>query len=212
LLLAMSMVTLLFIALQLVVQGILGPHLVGSATPLADAAAVVMGPWGAQLFAVAVVLSTFGFMTGMALAMPRALFAFARDGYAPRALAAVHPRYHTPHVAIIAQAVLTVVLAATGAFERLVVLANLAALLAYLGCCAAAFELRRRDVRGAGQPFRLPGGNTIPVLAAVLVIALLSSVTVREWRIAGLVLSVATLVFVATRRSRAERAAAAPAV
>ncbi len=207
LLLAMGMVTVLFIALQLVVQGVLGPHLVGSPTPLADAAAVVMGPWGARLFAVAVVLSTFGFMTGMALAMPRALFAFARDGYAPRALAAVHPRFHTPHVAIVVQAVLTVVLAATGAFDRLVVLANLAALLAYLGCCAAAFELQRRDVRGAGEPFRLPGGNVIPILAGVLVIALLSSVTVREWRMAGLVLAVASLVFVIARRSQARQAA-----
>ena len=207
LLLAMGLVTLLFVALQLVVQGILGPHLVGSPTPLADAADVVMGPWGARLFAVAVVLSTFGFMTGMALAMPRALFAFARDGFAPRVFASVHPRYHTPHVAIIAQAVLTVALAATGAFERLVVLANLAALLAYLGCCAAAFELHRRDVRGAGEPFRLPGGNVIPVLAGLLVIALLSSITLREWRVAGLVLAVASLVFVSTRRARAARIA-----
>jgi APA family basic amino acid/polyamine antiporter len=108
-------------------------------------------------------------------------------------------------VAIIAQAVLTVGLAATGAFDRLVIMANLAALLAYLGCCAAAFELHRRDVRGAGEPFRLPGGNVIPVVAGLLVIALLSSVTLREWRVAGLVLAVASLVFVSTRRARAAR-------
>lgn len=205
LLIAMSLVTVLFIALQLVVQGILGPRLVGSATPLSDAAAVVMGPWGSWLFSLAVVLSTFGFLTGMALAMPRALFAFARDGYAPRVLASVHPRFHTPHVAIVVQAVLTVILAATGAFERLVVLANLAALLAYLGCCAAAFELHRRDVRADGEPFRLPGGNVIPVVAGILVIGLLSSITIREWRFAGLVLAVASLVFVSTRRGRAAR-------
>ncbi|OYV71776.1 MAG: hypothetical protein B7Z72_06220, partial [Gemmatimonadetes bacterium 21-71-4] len=205
LLLGMGLVTVLFIALQLVVQGILGPRLVGSATPLSDAAAAVMGPWGARLIAVAVVLSTFGFLTGMALAMPRALFAFARDGYAPRALASVHPRYHTPDVAIVVQAVLTVILAATGAFERLVVLANLAALLAYLGCCAAAFELHRRDVRAGGEPFRLPGGNMLPVVGGILVIALLSSITIREWRFAGLVLAFATLVFVSTRRGRAAR-------
>jgi basic amino acid/polyamine antiporter, APA family len=207
LLLAMGAVTVLFIAIQLVVQGILGPQLVGSATPLADAATVVMGVWGGRLFAVAVVLSTFGFLTGMALAMPRALFAFARDGYAPRFLAAVHPRYRTPHVAIVAQAVLTVILAATGAFDRMVVMANLAALLAYLGCCGAAFELRRRDVRGAGEPFRLPGGSLVPLLAGVFVVGLLSAVTAREWRFGGLVLAVATLVFVSTRRARAQRIA-----
>jgi amino acid transporter len=211
LLLAMGMVALLFTALQLVVQGVLGPALVGTPTPLADAAGVVMGGWGAKLFAVAVVLSTFGFMTGMALAMPRALFAFARDGFAPRVLASVHPRYHTPHVAIIVQAVLTVALAATGAFNRLVVLANLSALLAYLGCCAAVIQLRRRDVRGAGEPFRLPGGYAIPVVASLLVIGLLSSVTAAEWRVAALVLVAASVVFLATRRARARAAAATEA-
>ncbi|MDE3126698.1 MAG: APC family permease [Gemmatimonadota bacterium] len=210
LLLGMGMVTVLFIALQFVVQGILGPRLVGSATPLSDAAATVMGPWGARLFSLAVVFSTFGFLSGMALAMPRALFAFARDGYAPRALASVHRRFHTPHVAIVAQAALTVVLAATGAFERLVVLANLAALLAYLGCTAAAFELHRRDVRADGEPFRLPGRNLIPVAAGILVIVLLSSITIREWRFAGLVLAVASLVFVSTRRGRVDRGLTSP--
>ncbi|MDE3171768.1 MAG: APC family permease [Gemmatimonadota bacterium] len=210
LLLGMGMVTVLFIALQFVVQGILGPRLVGSATPLSDAAATVMGPWGARLFSLAVVFSTFGFLSGMALAMPRALFAFARDGYAPRALASVHRRFHTPHVAIVAQAALTVVLAATDAFERLVVLANLAALLAYLGCTAAAFELHRRDVRADGEPFRLPGRNLIPVAAGILVIVLLSSITIREWRFAGLVLAVASLVFVSTRRGRVDRGLTSP--
>ena len=180
--LAMGGVTLLFIALQLVAQGILGAKLLGTPTPLSDAAGVALGGWGAQLFAVAVVLSTFGFMCGMALAMPRALYAFARDGYVPRALAAVHPRHHTPHVAIIVQVALTVALAATNAFERLVVLANLSALLAYLGCAAAALQLRRRDVRTSGEPFRVPGGAIVPVLAMLTVIGLLSSITLRRSR------------------------------
>ncbi|HET7630706.1 MAG TPA: APC family permease [Gemmatimonadaceae bacterium] len=206
LLLAMGMVAVLFIVLQLVVQGILGPALLGSPTPLSDAAGRVLGPWGAWLLSVAVVLSTFGFMTGMALAMPRALFAFARDGFAPRVLARVHPRYHTPYVAIIVQAVLTVLLAATHAFERLVVMANLAALLAYLGCCAAAWELHRRDVRADGEPFRLPGGPAIPIAAALLVLGLLSSITLPEWSLAAIVLALASLVFAFTRRARSRRA------
>jgi basic amino acid/polyamine antiporter, APA family len=206
--LAMGGVTLLFIALQLVAQGILGPKLLGSSTPLSDAAGVAMGAWGARVFAVAVVLSTFGFMCAMALAMPRALFAFARDGYAPRVLASIHPRHHTPHVAIIVQVVLTVILAATNAFERLVVLANLNALLAYLGCAAAAWQLRRRDVRTSGEPFRIPGGATVPVLAMLTVLGLLSSITLDEWRAFGIALVVVTGIYFGTSRSRAERAPA----
>ena len=82
----------------------------------------------------AVVVSTFGYLSGMTLAIPRALFAFGRDGYLPAAIAAVHSRYHTPHVSIAVQSVLACTLAITSAFGPLAIIANVAALLVYLAC------------------------------------------------------------------------------
>ena len=52
----------------------------------------------------------------MTLAIPRALYAFGRDGYLPRAVAAVHPRFRTPHVSIAIQSALACTLAITSAF------------------------------------------------------------------------------------------------
>jgi len=207
---AMLAITLLYIAIQLVAQGVLGPALSKSTTPLADAAGAVFGPWGSNLLLSAVVVSTFGYLSGMTLAIPRALFAFGRDGYLPAAIAAVHPRYRTPHVSIAVQSALACTLAITSAFGRLAIIANVAALLVYFACSLAAWQLRRRDVRAGGVPFRVPGGGIVPLLSCAMIVGLLSSITLPEWRVLGLVLGVASLLFVVTRRRRAALSARTP--
>ena len=208
--LAMLAITLLYIAIQLVAQGVLGAALSKSTTPLADAAGVVFGPWGAILLLSAVVISTFGYLSGMTLAIPRALFAFGRDGYLPAAIAAVHSRYRTPYVSIAVQSAVACTLAITSAFGRLAIIANVAALLVYFACSLAAWQLRRRDVRAGGIPFRVPGGGIVPLLSCAMIVGLLSSITLPEWRVLALVLGVASLLFVATRRRRAALSARTP--
>lgn len=200
--LAMTGITILYIVLQLVAQGALGASLVGSATPLSSAAAVVLGPWGATLLSFGVLLSIFGYLSGMTLAIPRALFAFARDGFLPRHVAAVHPRYHTPHVAIAIQTALVLLLATTSGFEALAVIANGAALLVYLGCALAAWQLRRRNVRGEGEPFVLPGGPLVPVLASLVILGLLASVRADEWLVLLIVVAAASGVYLFARSRR----------
>jgi amino acid transporter len=208
---AMGVVTVVYIAIQIVAQGTLGPALLGTPTPLTDAAREVYGGWGAALLSTGVLLSTLGYLSGMMLAVPRALFAFARDGFLPRALASVHPRYRTPHLAIAVQAAIVLALALSSGFEALVIFANLAVLFVYLASCIASWELRRRDVRGEGKPFRVAGGPVVPILACVVILALMTSITVAEWgRFAALVV-VAMLLFAATRTRRATpRQAPAP--
>jgi len=200
---AMIGITVLYIAIQLVAQGVLGPALATSTTPLADAAGVVLGPWGRILLLSAVVVSTFGYLSGMTLAIPRALYAFGRDGYLPSAVAAVHPRFRTPHVAIAIQSVLACALAISSRFGPLAIIANVAALLVYFGCSVAAWQLRRRNVAAGGIPFRVPGAAVVPFLSCAMIIGLLSSITLPEWRVLGIVLVVASVLFVLTRKRRA---------
>jgi amino acid transporter len=204
---AMLAITVLYIAIQLVAQGVLGPALATSTTPLADAAGVVLGPWGRILLLSAVVVSTFGYLSGMTLAIPRALYAFGRDGYLPAAVAAVHPRFRTPHVSIAIQTVLACTLAITSAFGPLAIISNVAALLVYFGCSVAAWELRRRNVAAGGVPFRVPGAAVVPFLSCAMILGLLSSITFAEWRVLVLALAAASVLFVLTRRRRAAIAA-----
>jgi amino acid transporter len=201
----MVLITLLYIAIQVVAQGILGPALSDPANaraPLAAAAERFMGSGGAMFMLIGAAISTFGYVSGMTLATPRALFAFGRDGFAPSALAKVHDRFHTPHVAIVAQVVIVFLLASTGTFLKLVQLANVSVLLLYLACCIAAWELRRRDVRAGGLPFRVPGGGVVPWIASAVIVAMLASATSDELLVVGVALAAATAIFFITRNRR----------
>ena len=205
---AMAGITVLYVAIHLVCQGVLGEALATSQTPLADAAGRVLGPWGRTLLLVGAVVSMFGYVSGMTLAVPRALFALARDGFLPRRLAAVHPRFQTPHVAIAVQAVVVSLLAVTSGFEPLAILANVSTLLVYAACCLAAWQLRRKGVREGGIPFRVPAAGVIPFVALAVIAFLLSQVTLREWAVVvGVVVAAAALYFI-TAPARARAAAA----
>ena len=95
LLAAIGLTTVLYVLIQIVALGTL-PGLASDPTPLASAAAMFLGPIGAGVIALGAVLSTLGSESALILVGPRILYAFARAGQLPRALARVHPRYRTP--------------------------------------------------------------------------------------------------------------------
>ena len=200
---AMIGVTVLYISIQLVSQGVLGVEALAAAktAPLAAVAERLMGSPGRLLLLIGAAISTFGYMSGMTLATPRALFAFARDGFLPRQLASVHPSFHTPWLAIVLQSVVCCALAVRNEFEALAVLANLSALLLYAMCAVAAWELRRRGVQNEGTtPITLPLGPTVHILTCVVIAWMLTSITLSEWRAVGMVLVVATVLFFFRRK------------
>lgn len=210
-LLAMVTITVLYLAIQLVAQGILGPGLAtATTTPLADAAGVAFGPTGRTILLLGASISMFGYMSGMILAVPRALYAFARDGVLPSPLAAVHPRYATPHVAIVVQTVIVLFLAFSSTFERLAIISNLSVLVLYALCCAAAWQLRRRGVRTEGTPFSMPLGNILPWLGIVIILWLLKSVTLGEWAALLVALAIASILYFAARRRAVGTVTAGP--
>jgi amino acid transporter len=205
-LLAIVAIAILYVAVQLVAQGVLGDALAGQKTPLAEAAGVALGPWGRTLILAGSSLAMFGNVSAMTLAVPRMLFAFARDGFLPRALANVHPRFRTPHRAIAIQTLLVAILAVTGSFERLITVAVGGVLLVYAACCLAAVELRRRNVHADGTPFQLPAARVVPWLALAIIAALLASVDLREWLAVLIVVAVAIFGYAVTRGRRAATA------
>jgi APA family basic amino acid/polyamine antiporter len=199
--LALAMTTAIYIAIQLVAQGVLGSSLANFAdAPLAEAASHFLGSTGRSIILVGAAISAFGYISGDILGSPRTLYAFGRSGVLPEVMAAVHPRYLTPHVAIAVHAVIACTLAVSGTFGYLALLSNIAALLLYLLCCAAAFQLIRKNVRSDGEPFSIYGEKVIPLIAIVVVLWILSHVTVPEFAVAGGVLVVASI-FYAIRKA-----------
>ena len=200
---AMIGVTLLYLAVHLVAEGVLGDKLASVKTaPLAFAAEAFMGSPGRIMLLVGATISMFGYVSGMTLAVPRALWKFAQDGLLPPAMGRIHPTYRTPHIAIVAQTSFVGLLAIFNSFEQLAVISNLAALLLYAACAVATLVLRQRGVRQEGAvPFSVPGGPVIPVVTVGLIAWLLTSITRAEWTVLGATLAVASLIFVIARRT-----------
>jgi len=194
--LALVVTTIIYITIQLVAQGILGADLANyKDAPLAEAAAKFLGSIGRTILLGGATISAFGFVTSDILSSPRMIFAFGRDGALPAFFAHVHPRYRSPDVAIITYAVLAFSLSVTGTFEQLAVLSNVAVLLMYLLCCAGCWFLVKRDIRSDGQPFNFPGMKIVPALAIVAIVWILSHATVREFAVNGILLALASVVY-----------------
>ena len=107
-----GLIVLLYLAHNLAVHGVLPLDQVAKAgeEATAEMLRVVIGPAGAVAIAVVLVIGTFGTIVCDLLIAPRISFAMGRDGVFFRQLAEVHPRYHTPAVAIAIQAVMAIVL------------------------------------------------------------------------------------------------------
>ena len=116
----MLLVTACYIALNAAYFHVLSPdRIAGSARVAADAADAVLGRGGAALMSRIVAVSTFGALNGVILSGPRAYLAMARDGLLASWAAAIHPRFHTPHRAILLQGVWAVILVSTGTYRAL---------------------------------------------------------------------------------------------
>jgi basic amino acid/polyamine antiporter, APA family len=198
--LALAATTLLYMAVQFVAHGILGSELGHLAdAPLAHASARAIGEAGRVLVLAGATVSMFGYVSGDMLATPRLVFALGRDGFLPAAFRRVHPRHRTPAVAIAVYAAVICVFAVAGSFRQLAIIANVAVLTLYFVCCAAAWELNRRDVRTGARPFRIPAGSVVPFLACGTIAWILAHATRREFTLLGGVLGMAALLYLFKR-------------
>ncbi|MFI5198078.1 MAG: APC family permease [Thermoanaerobaculia bacterium] len=199
LIVAIGLAALLYVLIQIVALGTL-PGLASDRTPLASAAALFLGPGGAALMTVGAVLSTLGSTSALVLVGPRILYAFAHAGQLPPALARIHPRHLTPHVAIVVFAAMAWAATLAGTFAQLVAVSAIARLVFSAATCLAIPVLRRRL---PPAPFRIPLGFTIPAVAAALSLWLLSSVSRDQAVAGGLAVLLGLVLYVAFGRTPA---------
>lgn len=202
--LGMSAVTLLYLGIQIVAQGILGPSLALSKAPLVDAMAEI-SPALRWLMLAGAAMSMVGFLSSDILGTPRVLFAFARDGLLPKALGRVHAGSHAPHVAIACYAAIAIVLALTGTFTELAVLSALTTAPLYILGCAATWRIVRGGIAQSGEPlnFRWLGIATFVGITSMVALVALAS---RE-EILGLFVFITISVAVYLLQTRLRRAA-----
>ncbi|HEX4050604.1 MAG TPA: APC family permease [Steroidobacteraceae bacterium] len=204
LLLALALITVLYVAIQLVAQRLLGAALAQAAAPLADAMGRV-NPALRALMLAGTAISMLGFLASDLLGSPRVLFALARDGLLPRALGRLHPRTHVPHVAILLYATLAALLALSGTFVELAVLASLATAGLYILGCAAAWQLRQRSVALAGPPLAL---RALGPVALAGIVSMLVLIALASWTERLGLLIVVVLAMIGYRLARRSQAGA----
>ncbi len=196
----LSFVLILYIAIQLITQGILGDQLVAfKEAPLTAVSKILFGNFGIILIVAGSAIAMLGSLSGEILAIPRVLFAGARDGILPKALSKVHPQFFTPHIAIIIYAALGFLFAVFGAFKQLIILASAATLLIYLGVVLATIKLRFKKSTVAQKTFTIPGGITVPLIATAIIIWLLSSLSREEFTGIGIFILVLAFIFLIMR-------------
>lgn len=144
----------------------------GTGTVASDAARRILGTAGGAFVAVGVMVSSFATLNGSILSGSRIPFAQARDGLFPQALAGVHPRFHTPAVAIAAQAVVAGLFALSGHYEALFTKVIFSEWLFYALVTAGIFVLRRRRP-DLSRPYRTWGYPLVPGIFVILAVLLL---------------------------------------
>jgi len=203
LLMGISILLVLYVGLQTVAQGVLGPELASNTeAPLVAVAVAVFGGWGGKMLLAGVVISIFGAISGDMLGAPRVLFACSLDGSLPKVLSKVHPEYKTPYVAVIFFAIVVCAFTLSGTFRYLAVFATGSLLIIDLGVSLAVMRLRQRDGLPEAGEFRLPLGPLIPLLSCLIIGWLLLQVPAQEaFSIAGLV-GAATVIYAVRARVR----------
>jgi APA family basic amino acid/polyamine antiporter len=179
-------VGVLYVLVNAAVQYVLPASAIAhSQRPASDAVALVMGRMGASIVSAGMAVSMLVTLNGTIMSGARVPFAVARDGYFFRQLAEVHPRFHTPSVAIAVQAVLSILLLLLGAnFRQLFSLAIFAEWLFYMIAGSTIFVFRQREPQ-ASRPYRMWGYPFVPMIFVAVAAALLCYTFKNDWPNSG---------------------------
>jgi basic amino acid/polyamine antiporter, APA family len=175
-------VGLLYVLVNAAVQYVLpASAIAASPRPASDAVAQILGRLGASIVSAGMAISMLVTLNGTIMSGARVPYAVARDGYFFPALAEVHPRYHTPAIAILVQAILSIALLLLGAnFRQLFSLAIFAEWLFYMIAGSTVFVFRRREPN-AVRPYRMFGYPFVPALFIAVAAFLLCYTFRGEW-------------------------------
>jgi amino acid transporter len=182
------------------VAGAVLPELAGSQRPLVEVGAALLGPAGALILTLGVLVSVGGNVASATFSTPRITYAMAREGLLPRWFGAVHATYRTPSVSIVVYGLLVFVMAAFGSFVWLAEISVLSRILIYLVGALSLPRLRRRFAAEPGGRLRLPAAGLMPAAATAVCLLLLSQIGLDAVLVTGAFLLVGSLLFLLARR------------
>ena len=148
--------------------------------PISSAFDTVGLGWAAVLVGVAAIAGLTSVILVDIVAMGRIGFAMARDGLLPTRLAKVHPKYGTPSVITVVTVAFIALLAALVPLGALAEMVSIGTLFAFT-IVSLAVPILRRTKRDLPRPFRTPLSPVLPVVSALLCLALMTNLALETW-------------------------------
>jgi APA family basic amino acid/polyamine antiporter len=173
-------ITLIYLAANLVYLYALPMDQLRGTTRVAErAATALVGPWGATMIALTVLVSTLGANAAVILSGSRVMYAMAARGLFFQGAARVHPRFRSPHVAVVLLTVWASILALSGTYEQLFTYVVFISVVFSLLGGLALFRLRRTRP-AADRPYRVWGYPIVPGLFVIGAIVLIVNTLSRR--------------------------------
>jgi APA family basic amino acid/polyamine antiporter len=177
---SLGLCSLIYLAAALTLVGMVSYTRVNPDAPFSTVFRQVGLPWAADLVGLGAIIGITSVLYMLLLAQPRVLFAMARDGLLPPAVAALHPRHHTPHRMTLICGAAVALVASLTPIDKLAFLCNIGTLFAFFLVCLGVLALR--ITRPAlPRPFRCPAGKLVAAAGALVCLALMLSMPEGSW-------------------------------
>ncbi len=197
---SVAVVAIIYVLVQWVAISV-APDIGSSKTPLIEVSQILMGPWGAVLIGVGAVFSIIGNVSSMMVSGPRMVYAMSRTQVLPAWFGVVNGGFGTPANAIAFVGLLSILLAISGGFVWLAAMSTVVRLIVYAACILSLPRLHTALLPGQ-QPFDLPGGYLIPILALIISLWLITQAAADSWLFTGVFMAFGTVMYFLARRSK----------
>ncbi|MFZ5447488.1 MAG: amino acid permease [Thermodesulfobacteriota bacterium] len=177
---SLALCSLIYLAVALVLVGMVSYTRIDPDAPFSTVFRQVNLPWAADLVGLGALIGITSVLYMLLLAQPRVLFAMARDGLLPGAVAALHPRYRTPHRMTLLCGGAVALVASLTPIDKLAYLCNIGTLFAFFLVCLGVLVLRFTQP-ALPRPFRCPGGKLVAATGVLVCLGLMLSMPEGSW-------------------------------
>ena len=179
-LLSLAICTVIYIAVGLVMTGLVPYTRLNVASPLAVAVQATRLAWLPPVVNIGAICGLSSVILVNMLAQSRIFYSMSRDGLLPPLFARLHPRFRTPHITTAITG--TLVAVASGLFPITVLglLVSMGTLLAFAIVCGGVLILRK-TAPDTPRPFRTPGMPWVPIVGTLICLYLMTGLPLPTW-------------------------------
>ena len=198
---SLAICTVIYIAVAIVLLGIVPYQQLNVADPLAVGIDATGLRWLSPVIKIAALFGLFSTMLVNLLAQTRIFYSMSRDGLLPKVFATVHPRFRTPHVSTVVTGAIIALVAGLTRIDVLGQLVSIGTLLAFV-LVSIGIIILRKTLPDAPRPFRTPGVPYVPVIGALICLAQMVGLPVATWERLLIWLAIGLAVYLAYSRRR----------